>query len=78
MLPEYITALSLSLSLYIYIYTYVLYQGWGDVNYLTTCIRIGYRVYSLWRLQLRQVTITKKTIAIVASRIPLRNFIVLI
>jgi hypothetical protein len=35
----------------------------------STWIRIGYRFYSLWRLQLQQVTITKTAITLVASRI---------
>jgi hypothetical protein len=40
----------------------------GYVNYImTTWIRIGYRIYSLWRLQLRQVTITKNTLALVQA-----------
>jgi hypothetical protein len=42
------------------------------VNYImTTCIRIGYWIYSLSSLQLKQVAITKNTLALVASRIPL-------
>jgi hypothetical protein len=39
----------------------------------TTRFRIGYRIYSLWRLQLQQITITENilTLALVASQIPL-------
>jgi hypothetical protein len=47
----------------------------GSVTNNSTRVRIGYRIYSLWRLQLQaaatQVTITMITIALVASRIPL-------
>jgi hypothetical protein len=43
----------------------------GSVTNNLTWVRIGYGIYSLWRLQLQQVTITKTTRALVASRIPL-------
>jgi hypothetical protein len=43
----------------------------GSVANNCTWIRIGYRIYSLWRLQLHMVTITVSTTALVASRIPL-------
>jgi predicted RNA-binding Zn-ribbon protein involved in translation (DUF1610 family) len=44
----------------------------GYVNYITTTlIPIGYRIYSVWKSQLQQVTIAKTTIALAASRIPL-------
>jgi hypothetical protein len=43
----------------------------GSVTDNSTRVRIGYRIYSLWRLQLLQVTITETAIALVASQIPL-------
>jgi hypothetical protein len=47
----------------------------GSVTNNTTRVRIGYRIYSLWRLQLQtaatQVTITVYTKALLASQIPL-------
>jgi hypothetical protein len=39
----------------------------GSVTNNTTRVRIGYRIYSLWRLQLHMVTITMSTIGLVAS-----------
>jgi hypothetical protein len=37
----------------------------------TTRVRIGYRIYSLWRFTAAHITITVNTIALVASWIPL-------
>jgi hypothetical protein len=42
---------------HIYIVTYTM-SVWGSV---TTWIRIGYRIYSLWRFQLQQITIIINT-----------------
>jgi hypothetical protein len=41
--------------------------GCGSVTNETTKVRIGYRIYWLWRLQLQMVTITETTIALAAS-----------
>jgi hypothetical protein len=49
----------------------VTYTGYGSVTNNTTRFRIGYRIYSLWRLKLQQVTIIVNTRALVASQIPL-------
>jgi hypothetical protein len=43
----------------------------GSVTNNTMKVRIGYRIHSLWRLQLQMVTITMSTRALVASRISL-------
>jgi hypothetical protein len=44
----------------------------GSVTNNTTRVRIGYRIYSLWRVTAAtQVTITVITIALVASQIQL-------
>jgi hypothetical protein len=48
----------------------------GNVTDNSTRVRIGYRIYSLRRLQLHmvtllQVTVTETTITLVASQIPL-------
>jgi hypothetical protein len=43
----------------------------SSVTNNTTKVRIGYRMYSLWRLQLQMVTITETAIALAASRISL-------
>jgi hypothetical protein len=47
------------------IYCHVL--GMCSVTNNTTRVRIGYRIYSLWRSQLQMVTITETTIALAAS-----------
>jgi hypothetical protein len=39
----------------------------GGVTNNMTRVRIGYRIYSLWRLQLQMVAITETAIALVAS-----------
>jgi hypothetical protein len=38
-----------SLTIYIYIVTYTTYVWYGSVTNNSTWIRIGYRIYSLWR-----------------------------
>jgi hypothetical protein len=46
----------------------------GSVTNNNTWVRIGYRIYSLWKFQLQQITIimnTMNTIALIASRVPL-------
>jgi hypothetical protein len=51
---------------YIYIITYARF---GSVTNNSTRVRIGYRIYSLWRLKLQQITVTENilTPALVAS-----------
>jgi hypothetical protein len=39
----------------------------GSVTNNNTWIRIGYRIYSLWKFQLQQITIIMNTIALIAS-----------
>jgi hypothetical protein len=43
----------------------------GSVTNNSTWIRIGYRIYSLWRFTAAHITITVNTIALVASWISL-------
>jgi hypothetical protein len=44
----------------------------GSVTNNSTWVRIGYRIYSLWRfITSTQVTITVSTIALATSQIPL-------
>jgi hypothetical protein len=47
----------------------VTYTGCGSVTNNKTRVWIGYRIHSLWRLQLQQITITENilTLALVAS-----------
>jgi hypothetical protein len=49
--------------------TNILSRATDGVTNNTTRVRIGYRIYSLWRLQLHMVTVTMNTIALVASRV---------
>jgi hypothetical protein len=43
----------------------------GSVTDNSTWIRIGYRIYSLWRFTAAHITIIMTTIALIASRVPL-------
>jgi hypothetical protein len=50
----------------------VTYKVGGSVTNNTTRVRIGYRIYSLWRFTAAtQATITMSTLALLASQIPL-------
>jgi hypothetical protein len=51
----------------------VTYTGYvcGSVTSNNTWVRIGYRIYSLWRFTAAHITITMNTIALIASRVPL-------
>jgi hypothetical protein len=43
----------------------------GSVTNNNTWVRIGYRIYSLWRSTTAHITIIMNTIALIASRVPL-------
>jgi hypothetical protein len=43
----------------------VTYTRCGSVSDKTSRVRIGYRIYSLWRLQLQQITITENILTLV-------------
>jgi hypothetical protein len=60
--------------IYIYIYIYIychVYQVCGSMTNNSTWVRIGYRIYSLWRFTAAHITITMNTIAFLAPWIPL-------
>jgi hypothetical protein len=55
-----------------YIYIYLLSRTTDDVTNISTRVRIGCRIYSLWRFTTAtQVTITMISLALLASQIPL-------